>query len=54
MDAKPITTEAIAITEKKMDMTLGMLFAWPVFQQNFSSYYTWKSANLLLFFTVLF
>lgn len=25
MAAKPLTTEAIALTEKKMDMTLGML-----------------------------
>lgn len=25
MAAKPLTTEAIALTEKKMDMTLGVL-----------------------------
>jgi hypothetical protein len=26
MVAKPITTEFVALTEKKMDMTLGFLF----------------------------
>lgn len=31
MAAKPLTTEAIALTEKKMDMTLGTIFITSTF-----------------------
>lgn len=40
MAAKPLTTEAIALTEKKMDMTLGMSLAVH-FSQYFLVFFIW-------------
>lgn len=50
MAAKPLTTEAIALTEKKMDMSLGIIFF--LYFKHWLSLYLFGGSNFQCFIDV--